>query len=198
MFLLYAVPCTIVNMEYRYWEHNDDNFFIELTKGAFSTKIKMNFEPPEDFIGLAVGCNYHYNGHPIGYLKDNGLLIQQIKGKETGLFVIDDTIIQAGPILVEDDYPRKDYREQGFSATHILSGLQVHIGQKKSGNILIGMTKKNTYAQIIKKYCDYNTTYALKLPGRNQGSFYYKSEFKEVREGLFPIPCALVLCKKNS
>ena len=122
-------------MEYRYWEQNSENFFIELKKGTFMTKIKLNFTPPDDFIGLAVGCNYHYMGHPKGYLRDNGLVIQQIKGKETGIFKIDDTIIQAGPILVEDGVQAINYLKQGFASHSIVSGLHVHMGEKKSGNI---------------------------------------------------------------
>lgn len=181
-------------MEYRYHEQTEDSFFIEFTQDTFRTKIVLNFEPDEDFIGLAVCCNYNYNGHPIGYLKDNSQVIQQIKGKNTFIFDIGDTGFQAGPTLVEDFKPRMDYREQGFSAGHILSGLQVHIGRKKFGNILIGMTKKLTYRQLVDKYVSYTIEDAIKLPGGKQaGAFYYKSDHKEVKEGTFPIVCALVI-----
>jgi hypothetical protein len=180
-------------VRYRYWDQDEDIFFIEFTKDTFKTKIKFDFTPDESFLGLAIGCNYHYNGNPIGYIKDNGLVMQQIKGKDTGIFIIENTVVQAGPILVENSKARIDYRAQGFSASQIISGLQIHIGEKKSGNILVGMTKQSTYRQIVDKYLDHNVDYALKLPGLKQGSFYYKSQHKEISEGLFPIPCALII-----
>jgi hypothetical protein len=152
----------------------------------------FNFTPEPDFIGLAVGCNYSFKGHPIGYLKDNGMIISQInKNNQRCIMNIEDCIIQAGPTLVEEYEKFTNFSAEKFSTNEIVSGFHVHIGKKKMGNYIIGFTKKATMAQISEKYIDYHVLDAIKLPGHKKGSFYWKSKKQEIKLGLFPIPVAL-------
>lgn len=121
-------------MEYKIITNSDEECFIEITKNTFRNRIEFDYTPPEDFYGVAIGCNYSYKGHPLGFIKDNGSIVSQINGKtQRGLFCINetDTIIQAGPSLLIDNEPQKDYKAEGFSSHFILSGLHSHIGKKK-------------------------------------------------------------------
>jgi hypothetical protein len=180
-------------MEHKILKHNEEECFIELINNDFRTKIEFNFNPNENFKGLAVCCNYHYKNHPVGYLKDNNLILSKITGhKHRATFDIGDTTIQAGPTLIENYEKKRAFKEENISTKQIVSGFQVHIGMKKSGNIIIGYTEKNTLKEITLKYEEYHCQNAIKLPGRDCGSFYWKSTMQEIKKGLFPIPVALI------
>jgi hypothetical protein len=182
-------------MEYRVLSFSDEECFIEISKNTFRTRIELNWSPDEDFTGIAVGCNYNFKGHPVGFLKDNGLIVSQIDGRRNrGIFEISDTntIIQAGPSLVIDKEPQKDFKKEGFATHYILSGLHSHLGKKKSGNYVVGFTKKKTFNQMIKKYQELNAEDAIKLPGLKSCSFLFKTKARTYQEGVFPIPVALI------
>ena len=182
-------------MDYRFLSKTNEECFIELTENTFRTRLAFNFKPSEDFIGIAVCCNYHFKGHPLGYLKDNGLVMRQIEGhRKRACFAIGDTIIQAGPALIVNGQKKKnkEYIEEEFSTHYILKGLHVHIGRKKSGNIVVGFTHNLTFGQIIDKYDNLNTTEAIKLPGLKQGSFVFKSKSQTITSGLEIMPIALI------
>lgn len=182
-------------MEYKIITNSDEECFIEITKNTFRNRIEFNYTPPEDFYGVAIGCNYSYKGHPLGFIKDNGSIVSQINGKtQRGLFCINetDTIIQAGPSLLIDNEPQKDYKAEGFSSHFILSGLHSHIGKKKSGNYILGFTKLLTFNQMIEKYQTLFVEDAMKLPGLKLCSFYFANTRQEIKHGTFPIPVALI------
>ena len=140
-------------MQYRILTKSEEECFIEVTENTFRTRIEFDYTPEEDFYGIAVCCNYHFKGHPIGYLKDNGLVKKQIDGyKNRPIFTIEDTIIQAGPTLIKNEFPHKDYISEGFSAHQILKGFQCHIGKKQSGNYVLGFTKNYKFSDLCNKY----------------------------------------------
>lgn len=181
-------------MEYKIISSDVNNFFVEIKDETFDTKILFNYTPESNFLGLAVGCNYSYKGNPIGYLKDNGLLLTKIPGHVCRpLFAFDNTVIQAGPTLLENFEPQFDWKKEKFNAQDIVSGFHAHVGQKKSGNYVFGMTTKLSFQKIIQEYQSHNVQNAIKLPGLNKGSFYFKSRDYLIKEGLFPIPVALVI-----
>ncbi len=185
-------------MEYRILEKNDDDFFLEITRESFRTRIEFDFTPPDDFKGIAVCCSYSFKGNPVGYIKDNGLVRNPISGyKQRPLFQIEDTIIQAGPSLIKNSEPFKDYLSEGFDQRMILSGFHAHIGRKTSGNIVIGFTKKTTFVNLVNKYASLLTTEAIKLPGLGKGGFYFRSKHQTIQEGVFPLPAALILEPKR-
>jgi hypothetical protein len=43
-------------MEHKILKHNEEECFIELINNDFRTKIEFNFNPNENFKGLAVCC----------------------------------------------------------------------------------------------------------------------------------------------
>jgi len=182
-------------MDYYILSDNDKEFFIEINKDTFRTRIEFNWIPEENFKGVAVGCNYNFKGHPVGFLKDNGIVKRLIEGKKNrAIFTIKetDTIIQAGPRLIKDFEPVKDYRSEGFASHDILSGLHCHIGKKKSGNYLVGFTENFTFNQIINKYQDLRAEEAIKLPGLKSCSYVFKSRVQNIQYGVIPIPVALI------
>jgi hypothetical protein len=180
-------------VEYKILKNNDEEFFIEIQKNTFSHKILLDFTPDDDFYGLAICCNYHYKGHPVGFLKDNGLVVSTIPGKKMRPgFEIENTIIQAGPTLIENFDHKKNYKDEGFCTHDIISGLHVHIGQKKFGNFIVGLTRKSTLSEIIQKYDDFSVQNAIKLPGGKQAGFYFRSSHQIIQEGLIPMPVALI------
>lgn len=179
-------------MEYQILKHNDEEFFCEFFRDTFRSRILFNFTPDENFRGLAVGCNYSFKGHPIGFLKDNGLIISQVnKNNQRCIMNIEECAIQAGPTLVEDYEKFTKFIAEKFSTNDIVSGFHVHIGKKRLGNYIIGYTNKSTMSQISEKYISYNVLDAIKLPGLKKGSFYWKSSKQEIKLGKFPIPVAL-------
>lgn len=181
-------------MEHKLLKHNEDEFFIEIIRDTFRTKIMLNYEPDEKFKGIAVACNYHFKGHPIGYLRDNNLVIKQIDGRvQRATFEIGESAIQAGPTLVENFEPIRNFKSEGFATHYILKGLHSHIGLKKSGNIIFGFTRNNTLKEITDKYIDLHVQNAIKLPGLKQCSFFCNLGAQYVKEGAFPIPVALVI-----
>ena len=182
-------------VDYRFLSKTNEECFIELTENTFRTRIAFNFKPDDDFIGIAVCCNYHFKGHPIGHIKDNGLILRQIDGyKKRACFAIGETAIQAGPALIEEGKCKKnkEYFKEGFATHHILKGLHVHIGQKKSGNTDIGFSNNLTFGEIIKKYENLNTIEAIKLPGLKRGAFLFQSKVQKISQGLETIPVALI------
>lgn len=186
--------CTTDCVNHKLLTHNEDEFFIEIVRDTFRTKIMMDFEPDENFKGIAVCCNYHFKGHPIGYLRDNNLVIKQIDGRmQRATFEIGESVIQAGPTLVENFEAVRDFKSEGFATHYILKGLHSHIGLKKSGNIVFGFTRKNTLKEITDKYMDLSTQNAIKLPGLKQCSFFCNLGTQYIKEGVFPIPVALVI-----
>ena len=179
-------------MEYQILRHNDDEFFCEFSRNSFRSRVLFDFTPEPNFVGLAIGCNYSFKGHPIGFLKDNGLIISQInKNNQRCVMEVDNCTIQAGPTLVEDYEKFTKFAAEKFSTNDYVSGFHVHIGKKKMGNFVIGFTRKATMAQISDKYIEFKALDAIKLPGHKKGSFYFKSSKQEIKEGLFPIPVAL-------
>lgn len=185
-------------MDYRFLSKTEDELFIEVTRNTFRTRIEFDYTPAEDFKGIAVCCNYSFMGNPIGYIKDNGLTRNQISGfKNRPLFQIEDTIFQAGPSLIKDGEPFKDYKSEGFHERFILSGFHAHIGRKDSGNLVIGFTKKMTFVSMVNKYASLNVVEAIKLPGHNKGAFCFKSKFQTISEGTIPMPVALILEPKR-
>lgn len=185
-------------MDYRILKNNENEFFIEITRETFRTRIEFEFTPEDDFRGVAISCSYDFKGHPIGYLKDNGLYLTKITGHSTRpLFHIDETSIQAGPTLVDNFEINKNFQKEGFSTNELISGFHPHIGQKKLGNYVLGFTKKNTLSEIAKKYKEeYTCQYAIKLPGEKRGGFYFRSSSQTVSEGCLPIKVALIFESK--
>ena len=123
-------------MQYQILKHNDAEFFCEFTRNTFRSRVIFDFTPEKDFKGLAIGCNYSFKGHPIGFLKDNGLIISQIqKSNQRCVMIVDDCAIQAGPTLVEDFEIFTNYKAEKFSARELLKGFHVHIGKKKIGQL---------------------------------------------------------------
>ncbi len=182
-------------MQYKIVESSEDTFMMEITQNSFRTRIELDWTPEENFKGVAVSCNYHFKGHPIGFLKDNRLIRKQIDGrKQRALFSIDDTesMIQAGPSLIVNGEPKKNFKDEGFATHYILKGLHAHIGRKNSGNYILGFTEKCTFNEMIKKYEDLHCEHAIKLPGLKQFSFYFKSVKQTIQKGVFPIPVALI------
>lgn len=182
-------------MEYNILCHNKEEMFIELTRETYRTRIEFNWTPEENFHGIAVCCNYHYKGHPLGYLKDNALVRRQVDGKkQRGIFIIPDTntVIQAGPKFLESNVVNKNFRKEGIATHEILKGFHVHIGKRKSGNIIVGYTLNSTFSQIIKKYRDMFVYDAIKLPGHRNGSFILRTRLQYIQHGLVPIPVALI------
>lgn len=174
---------------------SDEECFIEITKNTFRNRIEYDWTPEENFEGVAVGCNYSFKGHPIGFLKDNGDVKSKIDGRrQRAVFCIDETetIIQAGPSFLIDNEPQKDFKKEGFATHYILSGLHCHIGRKKSGNYVVGFTSNLTFNQLIAKYQELNVDDAIKLPGLKQCSFYATTSKSTLQHGLFPIPVALI------
>jgi len=179
-------------VEYQILKHNDEEFFCEFYRGTFRCRILFDFLPDENFRGLAIGCNYSFNGHPKGFLKDNGLIISQVNtSNKRCIMNIEDCAIQAGPTLVEDFEKFTKYLAEKFSTNDTVSGFHVHIGKKKMGNYIVGFTKSANLSQISDKYIAYNVLDAIKLPGLKKGSFYWKSSRQEIKLGKFPIPVAL-------
>ena len=182
-------------MDYRIIANSEDECFIEVVKNSFRTRIDLDWTPEENVSGVAVGCNYNFKGHPVGFLKDNGLVRSVINGRrQRGVFCIEDTdtIIQAGPSLLINEEPQKDFKAEGFATHFILSGLHSHIGRKKSGNYIVGFTSKLTFNQMIEKYQSLNAEDAIKLPGLKYCSFIFQSTMQTVKHGLFPVPVALI------
>lgn len=174
-----------------------EEFLSEIKKGSFRTRIVFNFMPDQNFRGFAVGCNYSFKGSTLGYLKDNGLSLTKVIGKrKTSVLEIDDTVIQAGPTLVNCSEKLIEWRKEKFYSNQILKGFHAHIGIKKNGNILIGFTTEKTLGKIAKLYIENNALSAIKLPGLKTGSFYFKSSHQEIKRGLFPIPVALIIEQK--
>jgi len=182
-------------MNYRIRENSSKAFLIELKLNTFRTRIEFNYTPPENFSGIAVACNYNFRGHPIGFIKDNGLVKRQFDGhRHRSLFYKYDTCIQAGPALIKDSKAcgHKDFVKESFSTHYIVGGFHSHIGRKKSGNIIIGCTYEDSLVKIIKRYKKIHATEAIKLPGLSQASFYCNIKQYTLKEGVFPIPVALV------
>jgi len=180
-------------MEYTIHRNNEDEFLIEIQKDSFSTKIVFDFEPGDNFYGLAICCNYHKNGHPIGFLKDNGLIMTKIEGKKfRPIFEVGNSIIQAGPTLLENFQIQKRFKEEEFSASELSPGCHVSIGQKKFGNYIVLLTKKCLLSGITKKLDEMNCQNAIKLPGLNQVGFYFRSTHQIVKAGNLPMPVALI------
>jgi hypothetical protein len=182
-------------MQYRIIKNTQDTFLMEITQNSFRTRIEFDWTPEEDFKGVAVCCNYHFKGNPIGFLKDNRLIRKQIDGKtERALFKIEDTdsMIQAGPSLIVEGKPKKNFKDEGFATHHILKGAHAHIGIKNSGNYVIGFTEQCTFNEMINTYQELNCLNAIKLPGLKQFSFYFKSVKQKIEKGVFPIPVALI------
>ena len=186
-------------MDYRIIENNEEGIFIEVPDGTFRTRIELNFDPPSDFHGIAVGCNYNYKGHPIGKLIDNNLVIGKIQAKTNHCtFEVGYSEIQAGPTLIENFTKQNKIKNEGFSNRQIAGGLHMHIGKKKFGNYIIGCTYNLTFRKIADKYEELNAQNAIKLPGLENGSFLFKNKVNELRRGVFPIPVALVIeARKN-
>ncbi len=181
-------------MDYRVLEKTEDQCFIEVIKDTYRTRIEFDYTPSEDFKGIAVCCSYSFKGNPVGYLKDNGLVRNGISGyRQRPLFELGDTIIQAGPSLIKEGEPFKDYLSEGFDQRAILSGFHAHIGRKESGNIVVGFSKKLTFVSMVNKYAELFTTEAIKLPGHKKGAFYFKSKYRIVKEGVYPTPAALII-----
>ena len=180
-------------MNYIILKNTEEEFFLEIEKNSFRNKIMFDFVPEENFKGVAICCSYNFKGKAIGFLKDNDLIVHKIKGKENRpLFYIDkSTIIQAGPTLIKNFKPIKKYQEEGFSTHDILKGPHAHIGQKKSGNYILGFTKSCTFSEIIKKYEHYNAENAIKLPGLNQIGLYFKTKKQTICIGNLPMTAAL-------
>jgi hypothetical protein len=184
-------------MEYTIHRNNEDEFLIEIQKDSFSTKIVFDFEPDENFYGLAICCNYHKNGHPIGFLKDNGLIVSGIEGKKfRPSFEVGDSVIQAGPTLIENFIQQKRYKEEEFSTGEIVPGLHLSIGQKKFGNYVVLLTRKAALNVITEKLEKMSCQNAIKLPGLKKIGFYFRSKHQIVKEGLFPMPVALIFCPR--
>ena len=180
-------------MEYKILNKTEDECFIEIIKDTFRTRIEFDWVPEENFKGVAVCCNYHFMGNPVGFIKDNGLVrSKNVGNRKRPLFVINDTIIQAGPTLISNCEMKKDYISEGFHSRHILSGFHAHIGVKKSGNYVLGFTKKTTFVELVNKYAALNVENAIKLPGYNKGMFLFQSTQQTIKEGLFPCPSALI------
>ena len=182
-------------MDYKIISNSEEECFIEVIKNSFRTRIELDWTPEKNFSGVAVGCNYSFKGHPVGFLKDNGLVRSVIDGRrQRAVFCVDetDTIIQAGPSLLIDEEPQKDFKAGGFATHFILSGLHSHIGKKKNGNYIIGFTNKLTFNQMIEKYQSLQAEDAIKLPGLKYCSYIFQSRMQTVKHGLFPIPVALI------
>ena len=180
-------------MEYTIHKNNEDEFLMEIQKDSFSTKIVFNFEPDDSFYGLAICCNYHKNGHPIGFLKDNGLIITKIDGKKfRPIFEVGNSIIQAGPTLLENFVHQRKFKEEEFSACDLSPGYHVSIGQKKFGNYIILLTKKAGLTEITNKLDDAGCQNSIKLPGLNKLGFYFRSTHQIVKAGNLPMPVALI------
>jgi hypothetical protein len=180
-------------MDYKIIKNTENEFFVEVDKDSFRTKIVFDFIADENFKGIAVCCSYNFKGQAVGFLKDNGLIVSKVHGKHNRpIFRIDDTIIQAGPTLLENFEPSKRYQEEGFSSHEILKGTHTHIGQKKFGNYIIGFTKDSTLSEIIKKYQEFNVQNAIKLPGLKQVGFHFKSSHQVISVGSTPMSAALI------
>lgn len=181
-------------MDYNFLRRDPDEVFIEIVSGSFRTRIEFDWTPEDDFEGVALVCNYHFKGHAIGLIKDNGLMISTIPGKkERPVFKIPETesLIQAGPVLVKDYEPI--YNSKGFASKSILSGPHCHIGRKRSGNYIVGFTRKYTPLEIANKYKELNAQEAIKLPGMEKSvGFYFKSRLRTLKEGTIPFPVALI------
>lgn len=181
-------------MKYTIYKNNPQGFFMELADGTYRTKILFNFTPDDTFYGVAVGCSYLKNNHPVGYLKDNDKLVTQIPGKEERpYFTIGGTVIQAGPTLIKDKIPlRRKYTTEGFSSHDVVAGIHCHIGRKKSNNLIIGMTREATFSDIVTHYEEFHCENAIKLAGLKSARFYFRSRIQKIQEGEFPFPVALV------
>lgn len=182
-------------MEYNILKHNKEEMFVELTRQTYRTRIEFNWVPEENFSGVAVCCNYHYKGHPLGYIKDNSLVMRQIDGKkQRGIFLIPDTntVIQAGPKFIESNITNKDFKKEGIATHEILKGFHVHLARRKSGNLIVGYTLNSTFHEIIAKYRNIHVYDAIKLPGHKNGAFIFKTKAQYVQYGLVPIPVALI------
>jgi len=181
-------------MDYEILRNNQEEFISEIKSNTFRTRIVFDFEPEKKFKGFAVGCNYSYKGNPLGFLKDNGKKLTTTIGKrKTSVFEIEDTVIQAGPTLIDCQEKMIEWRKEYFYSNEIIKGFHAHIGVKKNGNILIGFTDNKTLGKIADIYLEYHALSAIKLPGHNVGSFYFKSRVQEIKRGLFPIPIALII-----
>jgi|694.fasta_scaffold09792_17 hypothetical protein len=181
-------------MKYLKKINRDHEFYAEIFRDTFRTRIVFDFMPDENFKGFAVGCNYSFCGNPIGYLKDNGKSLTNVTGKrKTSVFEIEDTVIQAGPTLVDCFEKMINWRKEGFISHDVLRGFHPHIGKKKTGNIILGYTTTKTPLSIAKQYMKFTVLSAIKLPGLRKGSFYFKSSHQEIKIGLFPIPVALII-----
>ena len=184
-------------MDYTIHRNNQDEFLIEILRDSFSTKIAFDFDPGNNFYGLAVCCNYHKNGHPVGLLKDNGLIVSKIEGKKfRPSFEVGNSVIQAGPTLIENFEKQKRVKAEEFSTGEIVSGIHVSIGQKKFGNYVIILTKNASLGEITEKLAAMNCQNAIKLPGLKQVGFYFRSTHQVVKYGNFPMPVALVFCPR--
>jgi hypothetical protein len=181
-------------MQYTIFKNTPDEFISEITAKSFRTRIVFDFEPYDGFKGFAVGCNYSYKGNPLGFLKDNGKNLTQTIGKrKTSVFEIDDTVIQAGPTLVDCQEKLIEWKKENFYSNEIIKGFHVHIGIKKNGNILMGFSENRTLGKIANLYLEHHALSAIKLPGLKVGSFCFKSMSQEIKKGLFPIPVALII-----
>jgi hypothetical protein len=188
-------------MECKIITNSDEECFIEITKNTFRNRIEYDWTPDENFIGLAVACNYNFKGHPLGFLKDNGKIKSQISGnKKRAIFQIEETetMIQAGPTLVRDFQATKNFKEEGFSSHYILSGPHSHIGRKKNGNYILGFTSKHTFNQMISEYLDFKVDDAIKLPGLASCCFFIRTKNKTIQQGAFPAPVVLIFESKRN
>ena len=180
-------------MNYVFISKNDQECFIEFEIDTFRTRIEFNFTPDDNFKGLAISCCYSFKNHPIGFIKDNGLIRTETIGyRQRPLFEINDTMFQAGPTLISESKPFKDFTNEGFDERKILSGFHAHIGRKQSGNIIVGYSANYTLGQMINRYQELFAVEAIKLPGLKEGAFFFRSSRQTIKAGFYPMPCALI------
>lgn len=184
-------------MDYNILSKNDKECFIEIVRDTFRNRIEFNYTPDDNFKGIVVCCNYSFKNHPVGFIKDNGLIRSNIMGyQKRPIFEINDTIIQAGPTLIRDSEAFMDYESENIDPRRILSGYHAHIGYKKSGNIIVGYTADYSLRMIVNRYLDLHAVDAIKLPGLKEGAFYFSSTVQTLKTGIYPIPAALVFESK--
>lgn len=184
-------------MIYKILSSNPDDFAIRVLRKTFRTRIEFNWTPPEKFYGIAVVCNYHYLGHPVGTLHDNNLVVTRVRTTmPRPTFEINgDTVIQAGPTLVQDGKRMKRVHgfSEGFHKRNLKIGFHPYIGMAKNGSLILGYHKDINIAGLCDRCIKYKAVEALKLPGLHQGGFIFNNRQTHIRVGVDMFPVALII-----
>lgn len=183
-------------MVYNILSSDKDDFAIRISPKTFRTRIEFNWTPPKNFYGIAVVCNYHYLGHPVGVLHDNNLVVTQVRTAiPRPTFEIGDTVIQAGPTLVQDGkrMKRKHGFTEGFHKRNLKIGFHTYIGITGGGSIVLGYRKHTNIRGLCEKCLAYNTKEAIKLPGLKQGGFVFNNRQTHIKIGPDVFPAALII-----